>query len=171
LRAACALFLAALPLAVTAACAETAQGPLAGASDAWASAPEPTSSASSVARPPSTRWDQYDEVLRLPLVTSAPLVSRGHLPEQSVEMRVNDVARAQYAALVTDTVFPDGSLLAELSHDASGNGYVMRKTAGAWSYFELDSQGSVLASGTPELCTGCHRQASADCVFGLPRAP
>jgi hypothetical protein len=84
---------------------------------------------------------------------------------------VNDLARANYAALVADTVFPDGSLLAELSHNAAGNSYVMRKNAGVWSYFELDPQGLVLASGALALCAGCHAQAPADSVFGLARTP
>ena len=84
-------------------------------------------------------------------------------------MRVNDLARPAYTALVTDTVFPDGSVLAELAHGTSGQGYVMRKSAGTWSYFELDSRGALLASGALPLCSGCHAQAPADCVFGLPR--
>ena len=154
------------------ACAETAHGPFAGASDAWTRAPEPTSSASSAsARVAPSVWEGYSEVLRSPALTPTPFISRGHQPEQPVDLRVNDVARGSYAALVTDTVFPNGSLLAELSHTASGNGYVMRKSAGVWSYFELDAQGTVLASGTPPLCVGCHAQAPSDSVFGLPRAP
>jgi hypothetical protein len=84
-------------------------------------------------------------------------------------VRVNDVARSAYTALVTDSVFPDGSVLAQLAHGALGNGYVMRKSAGAWSYFELDAQGTLLASGALLLCAGCHAQAPADHVFGLPR--
>ena len=120
---------------------------------------------------PRGAWPGYDELLRLPAITSSPFTSHGHQPEQPVDVRVNEVARATYVALVTDAVFPDGSLLAELSHGASGNGYVMRKSAGVWSYFELDSQGVLLASGTLPLCSGCHRQAPADGVFGLPRTP
>jgi hypothetical protein len=162
----------AAPLGV--ACAETTHGPLAGASDAWASAPEPTSSSASSARaasaPPSV-WEGYREVLRWPPVTAAPFTSRGHQPEQQVDVRVNEIARAAYIGLVTDTVFPDGSLLAELSHGASGHGYLMRKSAGTWRYFELDAQGVVLASGALVLCAGCHAQAPSDSVFGVPRSP
>jgi hypothetical protein len=171
-RAACAVFLVvALALPLVVACAETAHGPLAGASDAWARAPEPTPSSSASAPHAAVAWEGYAELLRLPTVTSGPFTSRGHQPEQQVDVRVNDVARAGYAALVTDTVFADGSLLAELSHNASGNAYVMRKRAGIWSYFELDPRGVVLASGALVLCAGCHAQASADQVFGLPRTP
>jgi hypothetical protein len=174
LRAASAIRLATLPLSIAlalAACAESGESsrPLAGASDAWTRTPEPTSSPS--ANPAHGAWEGYDELLRSPVVTSAPFASRGHLPEQPVDVRVNDVARPHFTALVTDTVFPDGSLLAELSHGATGHGYVMRKSAGHWSYFELDPRGGLLASGALALCVGCHDQAPADHVFGLPRAP
>ncbi|HKO51903.1 MAG TPA: hypothetical protein VJV79_29545 [Polyangiaceae bacterium] len=158
-----------LPLALTLACAETVHGPLPGASDAWARAPEPTL-ASSVSAPPAA-WEGYGEVLRSPAVTPAPFTSRGHPLARQVEVRVNDLARASYTALVTDTVFADGSLLAEISPSASSNGYVMRKSAGVWSYFELDPQGMALESGALALCAGCHAQASGDRVFGLPRVP
>jgi hypothetical protein len=150
------------------------QGPLAGASDAWASAPEPTSSAASPPRAPRpTRgaWDGYGEVSRLATVSPTPFTSRGHLPEQQVDIRVNDVARANYLATVTDSVFPDGSLVAELSRSANGKGYVMRKSAGVWSYFELGPQGVLLEGGTRAFCAGCHAQAPSDHVFGLPRPP
>jgi hypothetical protein len=45
----------------------------------------------------------------------------------------------------------------------------MRKAGGSWSFFELDAHGGVLASGPLSLCAGCHAQAPADYVFGLPR--
>jgi len=106
-------------------------------------------------------------VLRLPIVSRAPFASRGHLPEQRVDVRANDRARSEYAGLVTDSVFSDGSVLAQLPHGIAGIGYVMRKDAGVWSYFELDPEGAVLASGAPPLCVGCHDQAPADHVFGL----
>jgi hypothetical protein len=114
-------------------------------------------------------WDVYPAVQRWP-AASPPFTSRGHQPEQSVEVRVNDAARASYAGLVADTVFPDGSLLVELSR-GTGHGYAMRKANGAWSYFELDAKGGVLASGALTLCAGCHAQAPADHAFGPPRAP
>lgn len=113
----------------------------------------------------------YAEVQHWPAVSAAPFTSRGHQPEQSVEVRVNELAHASYTALVTDTVFPEGSLLVELP-SGPGHGYAMRKASGVWSYFELDAKGGLLASGTPlALCDGCHAQAPADHVFGPPRAP
>lgn len=87
------------------------------------------------------------------------------------DVRVNDAASSSYRALVTDTVFPDGAVLVELARTGTGHGYAMRKMSGNWSYFELDAQGAVLASGSLTLCAGCHAQAPADHVFGLPRAP
>lgn len=154
-------------------CAETARGPLVGASDAWTSAPEPTSSPSrarAAAPVLGKTWEGYAEAQRWPAASAAPFTTRGHLPEQQVEIRVNEAARAQYAALVTDSVFPDGSQLAELSR-SGGHSYVMRKNGGVWSYFELDAQGARLASGALPLCAGCHAQAPSDRVFGLPRSP
>jgi hypothetical protein len=115
-------------------------------------------------------WDAYAEVQLWPAASPAPFTSHGHQPEQSVVVRVNDAARPSYAGLVTDTVFPDGSVLVELSQGA-GHSYAMRKASGAWSYFELDPKGCVLASGALPLCAGCHAQAPADHVFGPPHAP
>jgi hypothetical protein len=161
---ACAIF-------VCAACAAPARGPLAGASDAWKNAPEPEPAPA--APPPRAVWDNYSEALHWPASNSAPFTSRGHEPEQDVDLRVNDVARPAYAALVADTVFPDGSVLTELPHSSASRGlsYAMRKEAGQWSYFQLDAQGGVLASGALSLCAGCHVQAPADRVFGPPRLP
>jgi hypothetical protein len=149
-------------------CAEAPQGPLAGASDAWQTARD----AEGPLRTPKPApvWDVYPEVLRWPAANPTPFTSRGHQPEQSVEVRANEAARASYAGLVTDTVFPEGSVLVELSQGI-GHGYAMRKVKGAWSYLELDSKGRVLASGALTYCSDCHSQAPADHVFGPPRSP
>jgi hypothetical protein len=140
---------------------------LAGASDAWKKPPE------TVATPaiPAPAWDAYTSVEQWPPVNPAPFASRGHQPEAQVDIRVNPESRALYGALVTDSVFPDGTVLAELSHSSGGRGYGMRKLGGSWSYFELDPRGGVLASGALTLCAGCHAQAPSDGVFGLPRDP
>jgi len=170
-RAACVLLLAiALPLCV--ACAETTNGPLVGASDAWTSAPEPTP-ASPNANANATRavWEGYAELQRMPSANPVAFMSRGHQPEHQVDIRVNEVARPSYTGLVTDTVFPDGSQLVELPHGGAGHAYVMRKNAGIWSYMELDPRGVLLAAGPLELCAGCHAQAPSDHAFGLPRGP
>jgi hypothetical protein len=118
-------------------------------------------------------WDSYGEALHWPTANSAPFTSRGHQPEQEVDVHANDAARAVYGALVTDSLFPDGSVLAELPRASAGSGlgYAMRKEAGQWSYVQLDSHGGALASGALSLCAGCHAQAPADCVFGPPRLP
>ncbi|HEY1533818.1 MAG TPA: hypothetical protein VGF76_07355 [Polyangiaceae bacterium] len=152
-----------------AACTAPARGPLAGASDSWRNGPEPAPPAP----PPNAVWAGYDEALHWPAANEAPFTSRGHQPEQQVDVRVNDLARSAYGALVTDTVFPDGSLLTELPHAVTGSGlgYAMRKESGQWRYFQLDRRGSVLASGALSLCAGCHAQAATDRVFGLPRQP
>ena len=123
-----------------------------------------------MAAPPPV-WDGYAEAKQWAPTSTSPFTSQGHLPASQVDVRVNPAGRPLYAALVTDTVFPDGSVLLELSHSLGGHGYAMRKANGAWSYFELDAKGGVLASGALSLCAGCHAQAPADHVFGLPRAP
>jgi len=160
-------FVLAAALTLASACTENAHGPLAGASDAWAR----TSKAATTPAPsPASVWDEYATVLHWPVANPAPFASQGHLPQQ-VDVRVNEAAAASYAALVTDTVFPEGTTLAELSHAGSGRGYIMRKIAHKWSYLELEADGRVLASGALTLCAGCHAQAPADQVFGLPHTP
>jgi len=156
---------AACALAVCASCARPAQGPLAGASDAWKKPSEVTRAPP----PPAPTWDTYAAVQAWPPMNEAPFVSRGHRPEQRVDVRVSPESRATYSALVADSVFADGSVLAELSHGGDGRGYGMRKVGGSWSFFELDANGGVTAAGPLALCAGCHAQALADSVFGLPR--
>jgi len=153
------------------ACAPRAQGPLAGASDAWAHHED---EAADAAPPPAPTWDAYAEVVKWAPVNAAPFTSRGHEPQQLVDVRVSEDSRAAYQDLVTDHVFPDGTLVAQLPHATgreAGHGYAMRKTAGAWAFFELDPQGGVLASGPDLPCARCHAQAASDHLFGLPRAP
>ena len=77
----------------------------------------------------------------------------------------------QYWRPGTNTPRRVGRPCRRASHTGTGNGFVMRKDAGHWSYFELDSRGALLFSGEPPLCVGCHAQAPADRVFGLPRTP
>jgi hypothetical protein len=52
-----------------------------------------------------------------------------------------------------------------------GFGYAMRKAGTEWTFVRLSAQGGVLESGALALCAGCHAQAPADHVFGLPRDP
>jgi len=115
-------------------------------------------------------WEVYAEVQHWPMAGVEPFVSRGHQPEQAVELRVNTVARASYLGLVTDTIFPEGSVLVELSR-GNGPGYAMQKVRGAWRYVELDGQGRVLSSTSRGPCADCHAQAAADHVFGPAREP
>jgi hypothetical protein len=147
------------------ACAPPPQGPLAGASDAWAKPPDVTRAPD----PPPAAWEAYASVRDWPPMNAAAFTSRGHRPEQSVDIRVSPESRATYSALVSDSVFSDGSILVELSHTGEGHGYGMRKAAGNWTFYELNAQGGLLASGALPLCAGCHAQAPADSVFGLPR--
>jgi len=152
-------------LQVCAACAPPAQGPLAGASDAWA---KPAAARTTPPKPPQT-WDAYASALEWPALNPAPFIAHGHQPEQAVDVRVSADCRGTYRTLVTDTVFPDGCVLAQLATSADGPGYGMRKLNGSWTYFQLGARGGVLAAGALPSCAGCHAQAPADHVFGLPR--
>ncbi|MEO7036517.1 MAG: hypothetical protein ABI548_21410 [Polyangiaceae bacterium] len=153
-----------------AACTPAERGPFAGASDYWKNAPPP---AAAPAGPPPAVWESYAEAQSWPVSNPAPFTSRGHQPEQQVDVRANELARPGYAALVADTVFPDGSVLLEQAHSRTngGLGYAMRKQDQRWSFVQLDARGGVLESGALALCAGCHAQAPADQVFGLPRDP
>ena len=153
-----------------AACTPAERGPFAGASDSWKNAAPPAASA---AAPPPAIWDSYAEAQTWPVSNGAPFAARGHQPEQQVDVRANDLARPAYAALVADSVFPDGSVLLEQPHSSAKGGfsYAMRKQAMRWSFVQLDATGGVLASGALALCAGCHAQAPADQVFGLPHEP
>ncbi|HEX3775028.1 MAG TPA: hypothetical protein VHV51_11230 [Polyangiaceae bacterium] len=146
-------------------CAPPLQGPLAGASDVLSKPPDPAPAPLPVA----TVWSEYATVRAWPPLNDAPFRSRGHQPEQEVDLRASSESRDTYRALVSDSAFPDGAELVELSHSGSGPGYVMRKSGGNWSYLALDARGAVIASGALSLCAGCHAEAPADCVFGLPR--
>ncbi len=142
------------------------RGPFPGASDAWHNAPEP---AASVSPEPAVLWSRYAEAQRWPVVNSSPFTTRGHEPERAVDVRANEVARAAYVGLVTDTVFANGAGLIELPHSpGADNGLGMLKEDGGWQFIELDARGGVLGSGAPSRCVRCHIQAPSDEVFGLP---
>jgi len=147
------------------ACAPAARSPLAGASDAW----KKSADTKQTSAPAAPAWESYAEVKQWPALNAAPFISHGHQPEQSVDVHVNPESRELYQALVPDSVFPDGSVLAELPRGPDGRGYGMRKVDGAWRFFELNGDGGLISSGALSLCAGCHAQAPADGVFGLPR--
>jgi len=154
-------------LGVCASCAPAAQGPLAGSSDAWKKGSEPEP----LPAPPASTWEVYAQAKQWPTANAAPFISRGHQPEQPVDVRVSPEIRATYSDLVVDSTFPDGSVLTELSRAPGGRGYAMRKEGGNWQFFALDGNGGLLSSGALSLCAGCHAQAPSDGVFGLPRVP
>lgn len=127
--------------------------------------------------PPSVqreKWSRFDEVKGWSPVSPTAFATRGHLVKPSYAVvRVNPEAHAQYLALVTDSVLPDGSLLAMFhqSRDGAQSGlvYVMEKKANEWTFLALDADGH-LASENLEVCALCHRGGVADHLFGLPRS-
>jgi len=149
------------------ACTRPAQGPLPGDSDA---SYKPSASAPQTEPSRKTPWADYAAARSSPAVTRSPFTSAGHPLAGSVEVHVSSESRDAYLGLVPDTVFPDGALLAELcAKPGSGPSYAMRKTGGSWAFYMLDEQGALVASGQLPFCAGCHQQAPADGVFGLPR--
>lgn len=88
-------------------------------------------------------------------------------------VRVSPDARASYLALVTDTVFPDGTVIAMFHQSADGSErgavYAMEKTANAWTFLVLDADGGKRSENL-EVCALCHKGGVADRVFGLPRS-
>ena len=155
-----------LALGLTAACAPAAQSPLPGSSDAWKKPGE----ARPAPAPPAPVWEAYAELKQWPALNAEPFVSLGHQPEQPVDVHVNPESRALYQALVTDSVFPDGSVLAELPHRADGRGYGMRKADGAWRFFELNGSGGLISGGALALCARAATLKPLQTVFSACRA-
>ena len=86
-------------------------------------------------------------------------------------VRVSPEARGVYERLVTDSVLPEGSVVALIHGDANrpGRVFVMEKAAGTWRYRALTPTG--VPALTPEgPCQACHAGGVADFLFGLPRS-
>jgi len=122
---------------------------------------------------PRENWSRLGEIESWPAANDKPFATRGHLVKPShAIVRVNPDALASYLTLVTDTVFPDGTVIAMFhqSLDGAERGpvYAMEKTANAWAFLALEPDGSK-RSDNLEVCALCHKGAVADRVFGLPR--
>lgn len=150
-----------------------------GCSSAPPASPRTSARVTSPPAPPPVIWDRFGEISTYP-AASAPFPNDGHPGAGAhATVRVSPDALAAYRALVTDSVFSDGVVVA-LFHDggpdaAAGPVYVMRKLAGAWEFLSLGADGR-LPPG-PEraraisTCPHCHEAAVADHLFGLPRPP
>jgi hypothetical protein len=123
---------------------------------------------------PRDTWSRLAEVESWPAVNDTAFATRGHLVKPShAIVRVSPDARSTYLALVTDSVFPDGTLIAMFhqSRDGSESGtvYAMEKTQNVWTFLSLDPDGTK-RSDNLEVCALCHKGGVADHVFGLPRS-
>jgi hypothetical protein len=122
---------------------------------------------------PRERWHRFDELASSPALNERPLPTRGHLikPSHAI-VRVSPDALAEYDALVTDSVLPDGASIAlfHQNDDGSEKGlvYAMEKVNGGWVFLVLDADGT-LRSDNVQGCALCHRGGVADHLFGLPR--
>jgi hypothetical protein len=123
---------------------------------------------------PRERWSRFDEIKSYEPVNATPFSTRGHLVKPShAVVRVSPEAREQYLGLVTDSVLPDGAVIAMFhqSRDGATGGpvYVMEKKASAWTFVALDPDGAVTSENL-NVCALCHRGGVADQLFGLPRS-
>lgn len=123
---------------------------------------------------PRERWSRFDEIKGYEPVNDMPFATRGHLVKPShAVVRVSSDAREQYLRLVTDSVLPDGAVIAMFhqSRDGATGGpvYVMEKKANEWTFTALDAEGSVTSENL-NVCALCHRGGVADQLFGLPRS-
>jgi hypothetical protein len=106
-------------------------------------------------------------------LNSRPFPSRGHAGGRYlVDVHVNPQSRADYLALLPETVLPPGVLIAAFHHDPvrgrPGPSYVMEKLDGGWSFSVIAADGTIERQGEIELCRRCHAEAPYDFVFGLP---
>lgn len=124
-----------------------------------------------------TVWHRFSEARAWP-AASEPFSNRGHRGAGALAVvHVNPEARETYTHLVRDSALPDGSVVAlfhfEADHRPSAI-YVMQKDAGAWRFLALDAEGrelpqAALRGQATQTCPGCHADAVADSLFGLPR--
>ena len=136
--------------------------------------PPATPSAPPPSQVPRERWSRYGELEGLPPANETAFPTRGHLVKPGYAVvRVSSEARASYLALVTDSVVPDGTLVAMFhqSRDGAEKGavYVMEKRASEWSFVALDAEGFPVEENLA-VCALCHRGGVADHLFGLPRS-
>jgi hypothetical protein len=136
--------------------------------------PPKTPTAAAQEEAPRERWSRFDEVKSYEPVNDKPFSTRGHLVKPSYAVvRVSSDAREQYLGLVTDSVLPDGAVIAMFhqSRDGASGGpvYVMEKKVGAWTFVALDAEGAATSENL-NVCALCHKGGVADQLFGLPRS-
>ncbi len=124
--------------------------------------------------PPRQPWPEFAEVSAWPVLNTSVFRSRGHLVRpEFVDVRISAEARAAYVALVTDTVLPDSTTVALFFTDEPrrrpGPIFVMQKVSKSWRFFATDERGGIVPQQDPGACARCHRGATADSLFGLPR--
>jgi hypothetical protein len=122
---------------------------------------------------PREPWSRFAEVESWPALNDTSFATRGHLVKPSyARVRASAEAREVYAALVTDSVLPDGATIA-MFHESRDGGekglvYVMEKKGASWMFLALDANGNPTSENV-NVCALCHRGGVADHVFGLPR--
>jgi hypothetical protein len=93
-----------------------------------------------------------------------------------VEVRISPGSVEAYRGLVAGAEFAIGTTAAAFHRSpdgAAGSVYAMTKlpsaTGGQWEFIVTEPDGTLLARGSLSLCAGCHDDAPADHLFGVPR--
>jgi hypothetical protein len=96
-------------------------------------------------------------------------LSRGHFfARYQATISVSEDAASAYADLGPGSQMPEGAIVTErLQAPDDSQTLIMKKLAGAWSYFQVGRPDKVQAMLHP--CIDCHAQrASQDNLFGHP---
>jgi hypothetical protein len=121
-------------------------------------------------------WDHFEEVRRWQSAHAKPFLSLGHLSGRyTASVFVDPAARDAYLNLVTSSLLPVGTIVAEFHQEArtghQGPLFAMQKlAAGRWEYLVVDPEGRVEKRGQLALCQRCHAEGVADHLFGIPRS-
>jgi hypothetical protein len=124
---------------------------------------------------PPPPWSHFAELTSLPALNARPFVNRGHDAQRGfADLRVSLLARDAYIGLVSDSVLPEGSLVALVFCDETRTEqravYAMQKHANGWEFLALDPVGRPDPKIDLSACPRCHEGAPADDLFGLPRS-
>ena len=80
----------------------------------------------------------------------------------SVDVFVNTIIATTLTSGLHPTAWPEGSIVVKdgFTHGAQTRVAAMEKRSNGWFWAEYRPDGTVLASGRPAACTGCHASGS-----------
>lgn len=88
---------------------------------------------------------------------------------EAVDIYINDVVAAALASETALSEWPNGAVIVKDGFDSGDLDLVavMEKRLTGWYWAEYDADGEAIYSGSPDLCTDCHR-SGADFVRAFP---